>query len=192
MDDFFEKRRDSMRDSRKDEKENYRAKKEIIDKINKLLELEDPQQAVNEIKPLQAEYQKIGFVPMKYKNKLWAKYKEACDAIYQRAREERAARSFQKVDSSNKQPRQQRTNANDGGQDRRKGTDAQRLKKECDELQQLILHYSDTKTFIKPSKQGNKLRDDIQAKIDAAQAKLYSKQEELEQLKRQAEAGREG
>jgi hypothetical protein len=192
MDDFFEKRRDSMRDSRKDEKENYRAKKEIIDKINKLLELEDPQQAVNEIKPLQAEYQKIGFVPMKYKNKLWAKYKEACDAIYQRAREERAARSIQKVDSSNKQPRQQRTNANDGGQDRRKGTDAQRLKKECDELQQLILHYSDTKTFIKPSKQGNKLRDDIQAKIDAAQAKLYSKQEELEQLKRQAEAGREG
>jgi hypothetical protein len=191
MDDFFEKRRDSMRDSRKDEKENYRAKKEIIDKINKLLELEDPQQAVNEIKPLQAEYQKIGFVPMKYKNKLWAKYKEACDAIYQRAREERAARSIQKVDSSNKQPRQQRANANDGGQDRRKGNDAQRLKKECDELQQLILHYSDTKTFIKPSKQGNKLRDDIQAKIDAAQAKLYSKQEELEQLKRQAEAGRQ-
>jgi hypothetical protein len=190
MDSFFEKRRDSMRDSRKDEKENYRAKKEIIDKINKLLELEDPQQAVNEIKPLQVEYQKIGFVPMKYKNKLWTKYKEACDAIYQRAREERAARSIQKVDQTNKQPRQQRTNS-DAGQDRRKGNDAQRLKKECDELQQLILHYSDTKTFIKPSKQGNKLRDDIQAKIDAAQAKLYSKLEELEQLKRQSEAGRQ-
>ncbi len=179
MDDFFEKRRDSLKNVRRDEKENYKAKKDIIDKINKLIELEDPQQAVNEIKPLQDEYQKVGFVPMKYKNKLWAKYKEACDAVYQRAREERATRSIQKV---NQGPRRQQQDSGSG--DRRKVNDVQRLKKECDELQQLILHYSDTKTFIKPSKQGNKLRDDIQAKIDAAQVKLYAKMEELEAMKR--------
>lgn len=182
MDDFFEKRRDSLKNLRIAEKDNYRAKKEIIDKITKLIELEDPQQAVNEIKPLQEEYQKVGFVPLKYKNKLWTKYKEACDAVYQRAREERAARSIQKV---NQGPRRQQES---GSGDRRKVSDVQRLRKECDELQQMILHYSDTKTFIKPSKQGNKLRDDIQAKIDAAQAKLYSKQEELEALKREAES----
>lgn len=182
MDDFFEKRRDSLKNLRSAEKDNYRAKKEIIDKITKLIELEDPQQAVNEIKPLQEEYQKVGFVPLKYKNKLWTKYKEACDAVYQRAREERAARSIQKV---NQGPRRQQES---GSGDRRKVSDVQRLRKECDELQQMILHYSDTKTFIKPSKQGNKLRDDIQAKIDAAQAKLYSKQEELEALKREAES----
>jgi hypothetical protein len=182
MDDFFEKRRDSLKNVRRDEKENYKAKKDIIDKINKLIELEDPQQAVNEIKPLQDEYQKVGFVPMKYKNKLWAKYKEACDAVYQRAREERATRTIQKV---NQGPRRQQQDSGSG--DRRKVNDVQRLKKECDELQQMILHYSDTKTFIKPSKQGNKLRDDIQAKIDAAQVKLYSKMEELEALKRGSE-----
>jgi len=184
MDDFFEKRRDSLKNVRHAEKENYKAKKDIIDKINKLIELEDPQQAVNEIKPLQDEYQKVGFVPMKYKNKLWAKYKEACDAVYQRAREERAARSIQNVNHAPR--RQQQQDAGSG--DRRKGSDLQRLKKECDELQQMILHYSDTKTFIKPSKQGNKLRDDIQAKIDAAQAKLYSKTEELEAMKRDAQS----
>jgi hypothetical protein len=183
MDDFFEKRRDSLKNVRHAEKENYKAKKDIIDKINKLIELEDPQQAVNEIKPLQEEYQKIGFVPMKYKNKLWAKYKEACDAVYQRAREDRATRTIQKV---NQGPRRQQQDSGSG--DRRKVSDVQRLKKECDELQQLILHYSDTKTFIKPSKQGNKLRDDIQAKIDAAQVKLYAKMEELEALKRDAES----
>lgn len=182
MDDFFEARRDSLKNLRNAEKENYRAKKEIIDKISKLIELEDPQQAVNEIKPLQEEYQKVGFVPLKYKNKLWTKYKEACDAVYQRAREERAAKSIQKV---NQAPRRQQES---GSGERRKVNDVQRLRKECDELQQMILHYSDTKTFIKPSKQGNKLRDDIQAKIDAAQAKLYSKQEELEALKREAES----
>ncbi len=184
MDDFFEKRRDSLKNVRHAEKENYKAKKDIIDKINKLIELEDPQQAINEIKPLQDEYQKVGFVPMKYKNKLWTKYKEACDAVYQRAREERAARSIQNVNHAPR--RQQQQDAGSG--DRRKGTDLQRLKKECDELQQMILHYSDTKTFIKPSKQGNKLRDDIQAKIDAAQAKLYSKTEELDAMKRDAQS----
>lgn len=183
MDDFFEKRRDSMKNSRNTEKENYKAKKDIIDNINKLIELEDPQQAVNEIKPLQDEYQKVGFVPMKYKNKLWTKYKEACDTVYQRAREERASRSIQ---HTNNAPRRNQNDAGSG--DRRKVNDVQRLKKECDELQQMILHYSDTKTFIKPSKQGNKLRDDIQAKIDAAQAKLYSKMEELDAMKRAAES----
>jgi hypothetical protein len=189
MDDFFEKRRDSLKNARHAEKENYKAKKDIIDKINKLIELEDPQQAVNEIKPLQDEYQKVGFVPMKYKNKLWTKYKEACDAVYQRAREERAARSIQRVNTNNNNnaPRRQQNDAASG--ERRKVNDVQRLKKECDELQQMILHYSDTKTFIKPSKQGNKLRDDIQAKIDAAQAKLYSKMEELDAMKRVAESG---
>jgi hypothetical protein len=184
MDDFFEKRRDSLKNARHAEKENYKAKKDIIDKINKLIELEDPQQAVNEIKPLQEEYQKVGFVPMKYKNKLWTKYKEACDAVYQRAREERASRSIQNANQGPRRQQQQDT----GSGDRRKGNDLQRLKKECDELQQMILHYSDTKTFIKPSKQGNKLRDDIQAKIDAAQVKLYSKTEELDALKREAQS----
>jgi len=187
MDTFFAKRRETLKDSRRVEKDNFKAKKDLIDQISKLLELDDPQQAVTEIRPLQDAYQKIGFVPMKYKNKLWAKYKEACDAVYQRAREERAARSIQKANETSS-AKKQRPGSGEAQNAPKRMSDAQRLKKECEELQQLILHYSDTKTFIKPSKQGNKLRDDIQAKIDAAQAKLYSKQEELEQLKRDASA----
>jgi predicted transcriptional regulator len=187
MDTFFSKRRETLKDSRRVEKDNFKAKKEIIDQISKLLELDDPQQAVTEIRPLQDAYQKIGFVPMKYKNKLWAKYKEACDAVYQRAREERAARSIQKANET-ATAKKQRSGSGEQPSGQKRMSDVQRIKKECDDLQQLILHYSDTKTFIKPSKQGNKLRDDIQAKIDAAQAKLYSKQEELEQLKRDASA----
>lgn len=191
MDDFFEKRRDSMKHARRDEKENYRAKKELVDKITQLLEIEDPQQAVNEIKPLQEEYQKIGFVPMKYKNKIWAKYKEACDAVYQRAREERASRSIQRPQAQSNQKRSNAQHDDSSSPDRKRTTDLQRLRKECDELQQMILHYSDTKTFIKPSKQGNKLRDDIQAKIDAAQAKLHAKTDQLDQMKRELESAKE-
>lgn len=82
MDAFYNQRREHFKNIRKDQKDNLTAKKEIIDKLNQLVESEDAAKAVDKAKQLQADFKKIGHVPLKFKNKVWKDYREVCDKIY--------------------------------------------------------------------------------------------------------------
>lgn len=185
MDTFYQRKRDYYKELRNEQKENLRKKREIIEKIEALGNLEDPQEAVKQAKPLQEEFAKIGFVPLKHKNKIYKHYREACDVVYQRSR---ASRSEGSGDSSYS-----------GGLDsdtrkqlKHKQAQFSKIRRECEQLQDTILNYSDTKTFIKPNKKGIKLRDEIQSKIDAAQKELESKQDEMESLRQEIDEIRNG
>ena len=47
----------------------------MINKLGELVESEDAK-AVEKAKQLQAEFKKIGHVPLKFKNKIWKDYRE--------------------------------------------------------------------------------------------------------------------
>ncbi len=169
MDAFYEARRLHFRSIRDDQKENYDKKKEIIAELVKLGEHEDPEQAVQQAKQLQEQFRKIGFVPIKKKQKIDKEYKEACDKIYQ------------KVRGSGRKPGP----AADPQLSADKSLRAEffKMKKECESLHEEIMRYRDTKTFINPGGKGNDLIDEIQQKIDDAQKKLDKKQDKLEELR---------
>ncbi len=90
MDTFYQHKRDHYKELRNDQKDNLKLKREIIEKIEALGGHEDPQEAVKLVKPLQEEFSKIGFVPLKHKNKIYKHYREACDVVYQRLRATRS------------------------------------------------------------------------------------------------------
>ncbi len=177
MDDYFEKRRQHFREIRKEQKENYRKKREIIDKIREQAEREDIQEAVNDVRELQEEFKSIGFVPIKKKDKVWKDYKEACDLFYGKAREESSPKAKQQSSDSG---------TKSGGSDSDKiQKEINKLRSDCERLNDEIVQYSNSKEFIKPNKKGIQLREEIQQKIDKAEAKLEEKNERIKQLQRQ-------
>lgn len=192
MDEFFQKKRDHFKEQRNEQRDNLTRKKEIIDAIKALLTAEDAQAAITEVKKLQDDYAKSGFVPIKFKNKIWKAYQEACDAVYERAREARKNTPPPQRTFSSQGPKPQqfspRRIIESGSGDERFGSEGQRIKKEIDKLKELVLHYSDTMTFIKPNKQGLKLREEIQAKIDEGKSQIALKQEQLKKLNTPAPA----
>ena len=70
---------------------NVEAKRELIARTAKLLELEDTRQAIEEAKNLQQAWRSVGPVPRPKDNALWEEFRRHCDAIFERSARESAA-----------------------------------------------------------------------------------------------------
>ncbi len=92
---FFDERKKLNSAKRDEENANLDAKRAIIAKLKELPLDGDRREVIGQVKELQAEWQKIGFVPFKLKDKVYAEYREACDALYgaYEARENKARMS---------------------------------------------------------------------------------------------------
>jgi hypothetical protein len=176
-------RRNHFKQLRFEQKENLQRKREITEKIAALAEAESKEEALTEVKELQQEFGEIGFVPIKVKNKVWDEYRAACDAFFN------ALRSSNKGGSTH-----HHGGAGGGGrsgaplsENRQMQNEIFRLRKEADKINETILQYSDTKTYIKPNKSGMVLIDELQGKIDQAQVELEAKNAEIEKIRRDIE-----
>ena len=182
MDVFYERRREHFRERRKEEKENLKKKREIIDKLNELGKAEDPLQAVEDAKKLQAEFKEIGFVPIKQKNKVWKQYREACDVIYDRFRN---AKSQQKEDQ-----KLDKKGVAEGNKSeiRKRRNEIQKLRKESKKLEDEIIQFKESKTFFTAkNNEGNSILDEIDKKIENAEESYNKKQERIDTLNQEIE-----
>ena len=179
MDVFYDERREHFKDVRKDHKENLKRKNEILEKLSELASHDDPALAVEEAKKLQEEFKKAGHVPLKFKNKIWKQYREVCDQIYGRYR------------SSGSDLGMERKLASEGvdPESRKEIIKYQKelssLKKDVSKLEAEMIQYQEAKTYFKPTNKGNKLRDELQEKIDKASSSIESKKSRMSELKRQ-------
>lgn len=82
---FFEQKKKQTSSQRSVEHENLKAKKELIAQVNAILESdEDSQEAPQKIRDLMSQWQSIGHVPFKEKDKIYAAYKEAIDKAFEK------------------------------------------------------------------------------------------------------------
>ena len=72
---------------------NSQKKKDLIQRAEQLLELEDKQQAMNTAKQLQQEWKTAGPTSFKEDKKLWEQFRVACDKIFAKRSEEREQRA---------------------------------------------------------------------------------------------------
>ena len=79
---FFDKRKEQSKERRKEEAANMEAKKGIIAALAELPKDGDRREVIGRVKELQEQWNSIGFVPFKMKDKLYAEYREQCDALY--------------------------------------------------------------------------------------------------------------
>src|SRR5690606_38582203 len=156
IDSIQDQRRSFFKHQRVEQKENLAKKRAFIDKIIELASSENLEEVLPEVKQIQSDFQSVGFVPIKQKNKIWDEYRSACDVFFKALR---ATGSHSKTADS--------THPHSSGSAPRsevkiKQQELYKLKKECDKLNDIILQYADTKTYIKPNKKGIALIEEIQ------------------------------
>ncbi len=71
---------------------NIEAKRALIERTAKLVELEDTRQAIDEAKRLQGEWRTVGIVPRHKDNALWEEFRKHCDVVFHRSARESEAR----------------------------------------------------------------------------------------------------
>ncbi|MEX0684820.1 MAG: DUF349 domain-containing protein [Balneolales bacterium] len=183
MDTFYKNRRSFFKTQREEQKKNLEEKKAIIGELKKLTEVEDANAAIELAKPIQEKFNQIGFVPIKKKDSIYKEYKDICDVIYGRARAESKGEQRHNIKSKAVNSNRSQSNKING--------EIIKLKKECDKLNEEVLHFDDYITFVKPSKKGNQLRDQIQDKIDKARGKIDLNQQRIEELKTELDESEE-
>ncbi|WP_084088394.1 DUF349 domain-containing protein [Fodinibius roseus] len=176
MDEFYDRRREHFKEVKERRKENLEKKKEILGKLRELGRHDDPIKAVDIAKGLQEEFKNAGYVPIKHKNKMWKKYREACDVIYDRFR---AAKSGDKFDQ---ELAKADLDTDDRHQIQKLRKEFKKVEKEARALKEEVLNFKEKKTYFNTSSGGNSLLDQVEEKIQKAEAKLEKKQQKMDAL----------
>lgn len=162
MDEFYDERRNHFKDIRKDQKQNLTLKTELLKKLEELAASDDAASAVQKAKELQAQFKDIGHVPLKYKNKIWKDYREVCDRIYGNFRSSGADLGMERrLASEGIEPGARKEII-------KYQKELENLRKEVSKQESEMIQFEEAQTYFKPTNKGNKLRDELQGKIDAA------------------------
>jgi len=179
MDEFYDRRREHFKEVKEQRKENLQEKNEILDKLRELGRHDDPIRAVDIAKGLQDKFKNAGYVPIKHKNKMWKQYREVCDVIYDRFR---AAKSGDKFDQ---ELAKADLDTNDRHQIQKIRKKFKKVEKEAKALKEEVLNFKEKKTYFNPSGGGSSLLDQVEEKIQKAEAQLRKKQQKMDALTQQ-------
>lgn len=200
-DTYFSGLKEQMASQYKEQDDNLARKSALLDQLEGLLAGEPSQ---DELEPLLNEYEQIGHVPFKQKDRINGRFRKVQDAYYakfRRAPRRQAAYStarpgegggrYSGGDRGNYQggggggQRQEgggRPAQNETANEREQRQIAARMR----QLEDLLLQYENNVGFITRGKSGDSLRADMQQKIDAVKKEQAQLKQQLKDLRRQA------
>lgn len=151
---FFDKKNAANSEQRKEEEANLELKKGVIAELEKLVE-DAGDNLLQSVRDLQARWNEIGHVPYSKKEKMYRRYRELCDKIYDTLHETVGKR---RMDNFRKNV------ADKGGNELTR--ERSRLQGAYDAKKQEIQTYETNITFFRSSsKKGNSLVADIEKKV---------------------------
>ncbi|MEZ4829336.1 MAG: DUF349 domain-containing protein [Bacteroidia bacterium] len=175
---FFTKKADFFRTYDEFRSENLVKKRTLVEQAEALKNGDDWEKAARELKRLQKEWRQIGPVPERHSNKLWARFREACDGFFESRRDH-----YQEVhDDENTNLEAKKTlidevrklTANpEGGVDKAIGR-----------VKELQAKWKDIGKV--PFKEKDKIWDEFRAEIDKFFGSLDMKREQIQDIKMQA------
>lgn len=83
-DHFFEQKKQQFQDVHAIERENLKAKREVIASIKEALQSEDTEGAAQTVRDLMSKWNSIGHVPYREKDKVYTEYREAVDQAFEK------------------------------------------------------------------------------------------------------------
>ena len=154
---FFEARNKANAGTRSTEHGNLDKKKEIIAKLNELLQA--PTENVQEaLQKLTAEYNAVGHVPFKEKDKIYKEYHDVIDKIYKNLHANNAKRNLNNFKNNLKNVAEKGADALD--------SERGRLLRRYDQLRSEITTYENNLGFLNAaSKKGNSLVEEMNRKV---------------------------
>ncbi|MDR0230522.1 MAG: DUF349 domain-containing protein [Dysgonamonadaceae bacterium] len=167
-DHFFEQKNIHFSSQKTEEVENLNKKKEIIEKINAIDEALPATEAIAIIRELMTEWNNVGFVPFKEKDKIYKEYRTAVDKHFDRL----------KIDESERRLQSFKTNLTDlkSGSDKSKGkllSEREKLMRTYERLKNDIQTYENNIGFLSiSSKGGGGLVKEMNRKIESLKEEL--------------------
>lgn len=177
---FFEQKNAANAGQRKEEEANLELKKGVIAELEKLVE-NASDDLLKSVRELQARWNEIGHVPYSKKEKMYRRYRELCDKIYDTLHETAGRR---RMDNFRKNV------ADKGGSEltRERG----RLQNALENKKQEIQNYETNLTFFRSSsKKGNSLVADIEKKVERLKEDLNEIAEKIKAVNEQIKAEKE-
>lgn len=177
---FFEQKNVANAGQRKEEEANLELKKGVIAELEKLVE-NASDDLLKSVRELQARWNEIGHVPYSKKEKMYRRYRELCDKIYDTLHETAGRR---RMDNFRKNV------ADKGGSEltRERG----RLQNALENKKQEIQNYETNLTFFRSSsKKGNSLVADIEKKVERLKEDLNEIVEKIKAVNEQIKAEKE-
>ncbi len=154
-DEFFEKRNAQTSSQRKTEQENLKQKRAIIDSIQAIDATAEESEQVKQLNTLIAQWNAIGHVPFKEKDKIYKEYKDSVNAIYERLH----------VNATERKLADFRSNIAKGGNSLQR--ERERLIRQYENLKSEIATYENNLGFLNASnKKGQSLVDVMRQKME--------------------------
>ena len=154
---FFEARKAAGAGSRSDERENLEKKRDVITRLKAAAE-EAGEGLQERVQQLVEEYQAIGHVPFKEKDKLYEEYHAVLDKLYKELNITVAKRRLSKFKDNLKQVAERGESALDN--------ERARLMRQYEQLKQEVQTYENNLGFLNvSSKKGNSLIDEMNRKV---------------------------
>ena len=154
---FFEARKAAGAGSRSDERENLEKKRDVIARLKAAAE-EAGEGLQERVQQLVEEYQAIGHVPFKEKDKLYEEYHAVLDKLYKELNITVAKRRLSKFKDNLKQVAERGESALDN--------ERARLMRQYEQLKQEVQTYENNLGFLNASsKKGNSLIDEMNRKV---------------------------
>ncbi len=87
LDTFFTGKKEFFKEIKEEQQNNYNLKLDLCAQAESIKDSSDWKQATNELINLQKEWKKIGPVPRKHSDKIWKRFRAACDEFFNRKSE---------------------------------------------------------------------------------------------------------
>ncbi|MBR1447158.1 MAG: DUF349 domain-containing protein [Prevotella sp.] len=171
---FFEARNAAGAGQRTEEYGNLEKKRDVIARLSAIAE-EGGDDLQEKVQALVEEYNAIGHVPFKEKDKLYKEYHEVLDRLYKELNISVAKRRLSKFKDNLKQVAERGEGALD--------TERARLMRQYDSLKQEIQTYENNLGFLSvSSKKGNSLIDEMNRKVQKLKDDLQLVKEKIKAI----------
>ena len=171
---FFNRKAEQNAGQRKEEEANLARKNEILAQLEKLA-AEPAADQLQAVRALQAEWQEVGHVPFRKKEKMYRRYRELCDTIYHALHENAGRRHMDNF--------RRNVAEKEGNELTRERT---RLLNALEAKKQEIQNYETNLTFFRASsKKGNSLVADIEKKLARLKEDLALMQQKVKAVNEQ-------
>jgi hypothetical protein len=90
------------KDIKKDQNDNLSKKQALVAKANELKESTDFEATTPIMKQIQEEWKQIGHVPRKFSDSVWAEFKLACNAYFEKLKEQKTEASSEEIEAFEK------------------------------------------------------------------------------------------
>ena len=171
---FFNRKAEQNAGQRKAEEANLARKNEILAQLEKLA-AEPAADQLQAVRALQAEWQEVGHVPFRKKEKMYRRYRELCDTIYNALHENAGRRHMDNF--------RRNVAEKEGNELTRERT---RLLNALEAKKQEIQNYETNLTFFRASsKKGSSLVADIEKKLARLKEDLALMQQKVKAVNEQ-------